>query len=200
VSKVNDEILGRVVVLMVTLQSKADVIKVCREKLNLTERATKDAIERASGVIAEAAVFNRDIEAGKSLMRYNDLYERSLRVMDTKTAIMAEDKRCRLLGLYKKNKIEVKDEIDRDRVENARLYLESLGLTPEGLPIDELARVISIEVTEKMSAKYAIQGLRKNEAESKGTDSEDFAARAGHWNVTANSESDAEGEDEEFFI
>jgi hypothetical protein len=165
--------------LLVTVQNRDEIENHCQEKLGLSAKQAKNVIEIASGKIAEAALFNRDIEAGKSLLRYNDLYERALRVMDVKTAISAEDKRCKLLGLYEKGKIETKAEADSGELERIRDYLEPL-IEKQGLPIDEIARLISIKVTKTMSAEYAVQGIRENETTREGEERTAIERGEGH--------------------
>jgi hypothetical protein len=182
--------------LLVTVQNRADIETHCQEKLGLSAKQTKNVIETASAKIAEAALFNRDIEAGKSLLRYNDLFERSLRVMDFKTAISAEDKRCKLLGLYEKGKIETKAEANNTELERIRSYLEPL-IDQDGLPVEEVARLISIKVINTMSAEYALQGLRTDEAISARAERGTIESGAGHRYIAANSESEEESEDTE---
>jgi hypothetical protein len=186
----------KVLLLLVTVQNRDEIELHCQEKLGLTAKQAKNVIETASGKIAEAALFNRDIEAGKSLLRYNDMYERALRVMDVKTAISAEDKRCKLLGLYEKGKIETKAEANDTEMERIRSYLEPL-IEQKGLPIDEIARLISIKVTKTMSIEYALQAIRENETTIEGAERKTIAVGAGYRNDTADNESEAEGNDGE---
>jgi hypothetical protein len=89
--------------------------------------------------------------------------------MDVKTAISAEDKRCKLLGLYEKGKIETKAEADNSELEQIRNYLEPL-IDTKNLPIHEIARLVSIKVISAMSIEYAVQAIRENETESEGTE------------------------------
>jgi hypothetical protein len=145
-------LINRVVVLLVTIQNRYEVESICQEKFNLTPKQTKEVIDSASGLISAAAVFNRDIEQGKALIRFNDLYERALRVMDTKTAIAAEDKRCRLLGLYEKSKSEVQIESAVEELSGVRAYLEPLGVAASGLPLLELVRLVSMFVMKNMDS------------------------------------------------
>jgi hypothetical protein len=190
-------VINRVVVLLVTIRNRGEVENICNEKFNLTARQTREVIEVANGLIARAAVFNRDIEVGKALIRFDDLYERSLRVLDTKTAIVAEDKRCKLLGLYDKSKAEVQFETTESELDRVRSYLEPLGVAPLGLPLVELVRLVANKCTNNMSVEYAVQGLRADETTGAGAESVVVCEGARDWDVAANRQSKAAGVGEE---
>ncbi len=125
--------IHKVLLLLITTRNLAEIKRQCTEKLGLSPDQTVKAIEEASGQIAAAAVWNRDIEAGKSLLRLDDLYERSLRVQDIKTALVAERDRAKLVGLHKPKAI---DETDNDRDSELetviREHLGPLELAPRG--------------------------------------------------------------------
>lgn len=134
---------------MVTTRDHEAIEATCRDKLGLNEEQTEIAIREASGRIAEAAIWNRDIEIGKALVRSNDIYERAMRVQDNKTALAADIHRCKLLGLFER--LEKKDETEieeSDRFDAIRKHLEPLGLAPEGAPVEELVRLAVIKIAE----------------------------------------------------
>ncbi len=110
----DEEIAHKILLLLITTRNLAEIKKQCIEKLGLTAKQAAETIETACGKIAEAAVWSRDIEAGKALLRLDDLYERSLRVQDTKTALAVERERVKLLGLYEKKRVE-----EQETIENA---------------------------------------------------------------------------------
>jgi hypothetical protein len=65
------------------------------------------------------------------------------------------------------------------------------------LPIEEVARLISIKVINTMSAEYALQGLRENKGEIAGTERGTIESGAGHRGIAADQESEEESEDTE---
>ena len=62
------------------------------------------AIEIARGKIRDAIGVDREERTGEAIVRLNDLYERSLRIQDCKTALAAQKELNRLLGLNAKGK------------------------------------------------------------------------------------------------
>jgi hypothetical protein len=98
------ETLDRIILLVVSLQSKAQVKAACVEKLGLTGDQADGAIETARGAIRDALDVDRQERTGEAIVRLNDLYERSLRVQDCKTALAAQKELNRLCGLHAKGK------------------------------------------------------------------------------------------------
>jgi len=98
------DILDKVVLLLVSLQSAAAVKTTCVEKLALTDDQADAAIETARAKIRDAIDVDRQERTGEAIVRLNDLYERSLRVQDCKTALAAQKELNRLFGLHVRGK------------------------------------------------------------------------------------------------
>lgn len=92
--------LGPVLLLLVTMQSAAKVRAVCVEKLEIPDAEVDGVLADARRRLTVAADFHRDEEVGRALVRLGDLYERSLRVQDVKTALAAQKELNKLLDLY----------------------------------------------------------------------------------------------------
>ncbi len=142
----NEELLHKVLVLLITTRNLAKIKSACQEKLKLTAEQTQTAIAEASGKIAAAAVWNRDIESGKALLRLDDLYEKALAVQDTKTALAAERDRTKLLGLHKPQATERAESRDSDLETIIREHLEPLELAPPGTAVEELLRLAVLQI------------------------------------------------------
>ncbi len=145
-AEITEEILHKVLVLLITTQNHGKIKSACQEKLGLTSRQTTKAIAEASGKIAAAAVWNRDIEAGKALLRHEDIYERALAVQDTKAALAAEIARQKLLGLHKPQAAEPAESRDSELETIIRAHLEPLELAPPGTAMEELLRLASVTI------------------------------------------------------
>lgn len=127
---------------MVTTTDRTAIETTCRDKLGLNEEQTIAAIRNASGRIAAAAITNRGIEAGKALIRLEDIYERSLRVQDMKNALATQKEINKLIGLYPQNKDGNENQEGQSQViEAIRGHLEPLGIAPDGASIVELVRL-----------------------------------------------------------
>ncbi len=142
----DEETIYKVLRLLITTRNLAKIKKACVDTLGLTAEQTAETIEAASGMIAEAAVWNRDIEAGKALLRIDDLFERSLNVQDTKTALAAERERMKLLGLHRPKPETEMDERDGERETIIREHLEPLALAPPGTAAEELLRLAALKI------------------------------------------------------
>ena len=98
------ETIDKIILLAVSLQGKAAVKAACVEKLNLSADQAEAAIEIARGKIRDAIDVDRQERTGEAIIRLNDLYERSLRIQDCKTALAAQKELNRLCGLHAKGK------------------------------------------------------------------------------------------------
>jgi hypothetical protein len=104
------------------------------------------AIVEAKRRITVAADYNRDQQIGLAINRCNDLYSRSYKEQDYKTALAAQREYNRLLALYA---LPVDDdptannqETEKQIVE-ARAHLDPLELAPRDYPLSELCRVVA---------------------------------------------------------
>ncbi len=109
----------------------------------------QECVAEARQRIAVAAEYSRDEQIGKAVMRFEDLYTKSIAAKDTRTALQAQRELNRLLGLYSRG-----DEVGgteatteaHEAVKKLELiagYLLPLRLTHEGYPVEEHARIAS---------------------------------------------------------
>lgn len=97
-----DDIVDKVVLLLVTIRSRADVRRQCveNEKLRLTEDQADAAIDEAGRRIRLAAACDFDRELGTAKTRLAQLYGQAAKVMDFKTALAVQKETNKLLGLH----------------------------------------------------------------------------------------------------
>ena len=93
------DVLDKIILLVVSLQSRAAVKAACVEKLNLPADQADAAIDLARERIRDAVDVDREERKGEAIVRLNDLFERALRVQDVKAALQAQKELNRLLGL-----------------------------------------------------------------------------------------------------
>ncbi len=94
------DVLDKITLLLVSLQSVAAVKEACTSKLGLDATAADLAIQHAREKIRAASEVDRDAARGQALIRLADLYERSLKVQDCKSALACQKEIDKLLGLH----------------------------------------------------------------------------------------------------
>ena len=150
----------KVIVLLVTSRDSELVQKVCVEKLGFSETDAKKAIERAKQEIAMAAEFDRREQIGKAIVRLEDIYEKSMRVQEQKTALASQKELSKLLGLYPTaEEIEETSGDENDELTAVRQYLLPLDLGSESTPTVELVRLATYHLQELLSAKNDRQDI-----------------------------------------
>ena len=154
--KVKDKI-GMVVWAVSTFDSEAEIIKFCREKVELTAKETEEAIEEARRRIRDAADFDLTYEIGRELTKNDYLYKQAVKMQDLKTAAKTQRDRWILLGLEKAAKGAAGGEVieyDADaaeleiKLDNIRAQLEALEIAPAGLAIEDLTRRVVVAYLE----------------------------------------------------
>lgn len=97
-----DDVLEKVVTLLVTYRSRADVRRECEENpaLKLEPAAAAAAIDLALARIKLAAAIDLDNELGTAHVRLNRLFQRADKVQDFKTALGIQREINRLCALY----------------------------------------------------------------------------------------------------
>jgi hypothetical protein len=96
---ISGDILDKIVLLLVSLQSVSAVRAACVEKLGLSEEQADAAIEHARAKIIDAAEVDRDKARGQAIVRLTDLYERALKVQDVKAALAAQKELNKIQGI-----------------------------------------------------------------------------------------------------
>lgn len=89
--------------------ARHDILRYIAEKTTwgLAERTVDFLIGKATARFQEHAKTVRDQEIGKAIARMNDLYSRTHRIQDYKTALAAQKELSELLGLYAPKRMEL---------------------------------------------------------------------------------------------
>jgi hypothetical protein len=136
----------KVILLLVSGLSEDLVISACIENLGLAEPDARAAYAEARRRVVLAAEYHPDEELGRAITRLNDLYARSLKIQDTKTALAVQRELNRLLMLDRMPTYPpgAQPEITQDAEDltAARRHLEALNLAPAGTGLAELARLV----------------------------------------------------------
>ena len=142
-----DDIVDRVVLLLVTIRSRADVRRQCleHEKLSLTEDQADAAIDEAGRRIRLAAACDFDRELGTAKTRLAQLYGQAAKVMDFKTALAVQKELNKLLGLHAKGSApaDIAGDNDSDALELLAAVRDQLAPLVEAdadEPLEEIAR------------------------------------------------------------
>lgn len=141
--------MDKIVLLMVSGMSQADLENACVMKLAIEPHKVADAITAARRRLTLAAEYNRDEQLGTAITRMNDIYGRAIRAADIKTALTAQREINKLMDLYREavGSSGASDAEDNaiDEVRNElvaiRDHLLPLGLAAEGYPLREHARI-----------------------------------------------------------
>jgi len=94
-----EQTVDQIVLLIVSGLRPSRILATAGEKLGLDGPAAAAAIAEAHRRIARAAEYSAPAALGESITRLDDLYSRSLRIQDVKTALAAQREKNRLLGL-----------------------------------------------------------------------------------------------------
>lgn len=100
--KFADELIDRVVLLLVTIRSRAEVQRLCVETpdLALEPKHAAAAVELAAERIQAAAAGDLVAELGAARIRLAELFSRAANGNDFKTALAAQKETNKLLALY----------------------------------------------------------------------------------------------------
>ena len=140
----DQEVIDKLVLMLVSGVSIAAAQQSAIDKLGLSESRAKRLLKRAQTAITRAADFSRDEEIGVAYHRINDLYSRSVKAQDVKTALAAQRELNRLMALYEQPTEETTHEIDetsKTELELIAQHLLPLGIAPDGYPLHEVARI-----------------------------------------------------------
>jgi hypothetical protein len=88
------------IIKMMTLGvSRADICQFASDNWQIDDRTTDRYIKRANDYFAETSVIDRDEQIGIAMRRYNDLYQKNMRIDDYKAALATQKELSNLLGL-----------------------------------------------------------------------------------------------------
>jgi hypothetical protein len=152
-------VLDKVLLLMVSGLSHADLTAVCVSKLGVPPERVADIIAQTRRKLTLAADYNRDEQIGTAVTRLNDIYSRAIREQDTKVCLAAQKELNKLLDLYRMTAEHAdygsgNDEADSETAAVAA-HLLPLKLVPETHPLREHARVAAEMVRQHLAATAA---------------------------------------------
>jgi len=140
-SKPRDPDLDKIVLLLVTGVDAKSAREAATSKLGIPKARAVRLIAEAAAAIQTAADYHRDHEIGTAYIRLNDLYVRSLRINDTKTALAAQRELNRLLRLYDVSSDDAPETDAESTIALIASHLLPLGLATESYPLPEHARL-----------------------------------------------------------
>ncbi len=148
--------IEKIVLLMVSGMSQADLESACVMKLGLEPERVASAVAEARRRLTRAADYNRDEQLGTAITRMNDLYARAVRTGDLKTALTAQREINKLMDLYREAIGGEGPEAEHADPEGAqaelaaiRRHLLPLGLAAESYPLREHARIAADLIREQ---------------------------------------------------
>lgn len=139
--------IDRVMLLMVSGLPLADLTEACVSKFGVAQSDIERILAAARNKLRSAAGFNLKEQVGIAVTRLNDLYSRSIRANDCKTALVAQRELNRLMGLGKPDQEADPQATHHDAEELSRQiaairnHLIPLALAPEQYPLTEHARI-----------------------------------------------------------
>lgn len=154
----DENIIEKVVLLIVSGLSKAEIKQVCEEKFEINSEDIEDLINKAQVKIIETADFNKEKEIGTAVTRLNHIYAKAITSGDIKTALQTQRELDKLHGLYKEEGRDG-DSLDamattllaEDELKAISDHLLPLELAPESYPLREHARIASERIREAQS-------------------------------------------------
>lgn len=153
----NDTVLDRVIIWMVSGLSGADLENACIAKLDVDPAQVRAVVAEARKRLTLAAEYNRDELLGTALTRLNDLYSRCIRAGNDGSgpnlakALDVQKELNRLTGLYRPTGLLAQEhgssEADEELDAIGR-YLLPLALASENYPLREHARLAAQRISE----------------------------------------------------
>ena len=153
----NDSVIERVLLWMVSGLAGADLESACIAKLDVDPANVKAVIGEARKRLTLAAEYNRDELLGTALTRLNDLYSRCIRAgadgagPNLAKALDVQRELNRLTGLYRQPSLAGLDDGSSETAEELAAvgeYLLPLALTSESYPMREHARLAAQRIAE----------------------------------------------------
>lgn len=153
--------LDKVVLLMVSGMSQADLDNACVTRLGIEPHEVEAVTTEARRRLTRAADYNRDEQLGTAITRMNDIYARAIRAADIKTALTAQREINKLMNLYREasdspGAEDTEDHVaDELRIELAAIrdHLLPLALAAETYPLREHARIAADQIRDQHNHK-----------------------------------------------
>jgi hypothetical protein len=134
--------------MLVSGMAGVEVISAIVKKYKVTKEEAETVLKEAKQKITTASTVSAREELGLSLTCLKDLYKQAVKNKDLKTALSIIKEKNRILNLYDSDDLELISESAKTRTEElVRQHLEpllvGLNLGKEGLPLEEVARLIA---------------------------------------------------------
>jgi len=155
--------IDKVLLLMVSGLSHADLTAACIGKLNVPPEEVAGVIAQARRKLTLAADYNRDEQIGTAVTRLNDIYARAIRGQDIKTALVAQKELNKLLDLYRMTAEHAGEGADGEEdgagpdsseLAAIREHLLPLGLAAADYPLREHARIAAEVVRDHLGSRH----------------------------------------------
>ena len=167
-SGMEDTVIDRVLLWMISGLSGGDLVNACIAKLNVDPAQVKGVIDEARKRLTVAADYNRDELLGTALTRLNDLYARCIRQVadgnpNLGKALDVQREINRLVGLYKQPSVAAATGgggEGADELAAVAEHLLPLALADETLPLREHARLAAQRIRETIQTEP--QGKREH--------------------------------------
>lgn len=142
--------IDKVLLMLVSGVSAVQAQAVAVEKMGQTPAVAVKLVAEARRRLTVAADYDRDEQVNTAYLRLNDLYARSLKVQDVKTALAAQKELSKLLALYASAGplVAAGPVGDGADAAAARAHLIGLGLAADDAPLAELARLAVLRLCE----------------------------------------------------
>jgi hypothetical protein len=140
-----DSTIDNIVLLLTSGITLDRAVSYCIAQLGIKDGEARKIVDEARRRIIVSADYNRDEQLGTAIARLNDLYAKSIKVNDVKTALHAQRELNRLMGLYPVEpdggNVESVSNDAAKRLSVIEGYLLPLCIVSEKYPIEEHARV-----------------------------------------------------------
>lgn len=136
--------VNRVASLLAIERDSERVAQYCKTQLGANDAQAKKLIQEARARLALAADVDVREELGRRKEQLEDVRERAREAGDLRVELAAIQELAKLCDLYKtSNVLDAASEAEGAAVVLARKHLEGIGVAPDGLPIEELARLVA---------------------------------------------------------
>lgn len=143
--------IEKIVLLMVSGLNKDSLRDAAIQKLAVPPEQAVAFIAEAKRRLNVAAKYDPDEKLGEAMTRLNDIYARSLKAQDMKTALAAQREIDRIVGLYGlqgASAASSESEGSNTELEAIASHLRPLNLAPDDYPLPEVARIAADRIRE----------------------------------------------------
>jgi hypothetical protein len=152
--------IDKIVLLLVSGQGDEALRTACTEKLGVPASGIDDVLDEARRRVTLAANYDLAEQLGIAITRVNDIYARSIRAGDIRTALNSQREISKLMSLYDVVVTDDDESISESdaELEQIRKHLFPLRLANKKYPLSEHARIAA----ERIRKHRAEGSLGKN--------------------------------------